>query len=106
MCTEAALTACLDFCNVAVLHQQLDEDNMLSEEQNDEEDAEIAMETAVVEMDMIIQKPDDSVAVRQEEFPELDRGNKGTLEKLKDKKVLFLMTVRTKIKLSPLTPGC
>lgn len=104
MCTEAALTACLDFCNVT--GHQLDEDNMVSEEENDEEDAEIAMETPVIEMDMITQKPDDSDAVRQEEFPELDRGNKSTLEKLKDKKVLFLITVRTKIKLSPLTPGC
>uniref|UniRef100_A0A096MDF2 TROVE domain-containing protein n=1 Tax=Poecilia formosa TaxID=48698 RepID=A0A096MDF2_POEFO len=42
---------------------------------------------------MIDQKPDDSVAVRQEEFPELDRGNKSTLEKLKDKKYLLLNAV-------------
>ncbi|XP_007567502.1 telomerase protein component 1 isoform X1 [Poecilia formosa] len=69
---------------------QLDEDIMLSEEENDEE---VAMETPVVEMDMIDQKPDDSVAVRQEEFPELDRGNKSTLEKLKDKKYLLLNAV-------------
>ncbi|PWA30048.1 hypothetical protein CCH79_00009700, partial [Gambusia affinis] len=84
---------------------QLDEDNMLSEVQNDEEDAEIAMETAVVEMDMITQKPDDSVAVRQEEFPELDRGNKGTLEKLKDKKYLLLNAVCCSLVNKSKSPG-
>lgn len=77
--------------HVTVHQEQLDQ--MMFEEDGDKGGTETTMELPVLEMEMSDQNPDDSVVIRQEEFAEIIRGNKGAAEELKDKKVLLSICI-------------
>ncbi len=53
----------------------------------EEDGAGTAMELPLLETELGNQELEQAVVIRQEEFPELDRGNANTEEELKDKKV-------------------
>ncbi len=57
------------------------------EEEVEEDGAGTAMELPLLETELGNQELEEAVVIRQEEFPELDRGNANTEEELKDKKV-------------------
>ncbi|XP_059200044.1 telomerase protein component 1 [Centropristis striata] len=63
------------------------------EEEEEEEDAGTAMELPALETDLGNQDLEKTMDIRQDEFAELDRGNKIIEEKLKDKKYLLLNMV-------------
>ncbi|XP_017266584.1 telomerase protein component 1 isoform X2 [Kryptolebias marmoratus] len=74
---------------------QPDEDDFLSEEERDEEDAapDSIMEFPLLETETSYREAEDAAAVRQEEFSELDRGDTKAEEELKDKKYFLLNAV-------------
>ncbi|KAM4557504.1 telomerase protein component 1-like [Fundulus diaphanus] len=74
-------------------NMQPDDDHMFSEEDGDDGEAETAAELPVLEMEISSQERDDSVALRQEEFAELDRGNQSAAEEMKNKKYRLLNAV-------------
>lgn len=78
--------------------QQPDENYFLSDDEKDKEEveADAIMELPVPETETSSPELEDSVVIRQEEFPEVDSGNKKAEEELKNKKV-FYMNKRTKV---------
>lgn len=68
------------------LHQQ-QPDEMPSEDEGEADEAEGAMELFSMAEGLENQEPEPALIFREEQFGELDRGNKKAEEDLKDKKV-------------------
>lgn len=77
-----------------ILLQQSEDDDDFSEEEDEEEIEEMEdvydssyMESPFLETDLVDQEVEDSAAIRQEEFAEVDGGKGNIEEELTDKKV-------------------
>ncbi|XP_068460550.1 telomerase protein component 1 [Clinocottus analis] len=81
-------------CSDKTSMQYSEEDDISSEEEDEEDDDEgIAMEIPALEAELGDNKLEETMAIKQEEFPEIDEAKETNAEKLKDKKYLLLNLV-------------